>query len=195
MLKFNKRKVNSMDIFEVFDKRYSCRKYNGQKVEREKLIKIVECARLAPSACNTQPWHYVIVDDTDKVNAISKATQKGMIGINKFTSDVPAFIVLVREKPSMTGKIASALSRDYSPNDIGIAIATMSYTATALGLGNCILGWFDEKKVADALNLPKSSYPDLILAVGYEDGEKKSPVKKDMEKICSINQYGIYEKE
>lgn len=184
-----------MDIFEVFDKRYSCRKYADKKVEREKLVKIVECARLAPSACNTQPWNFVIVDDAEKVALISKATQKGMIGINKFTTAVPAFIVLVREKPNMTGRIASALSRDYSPNDIGIAIATMSYTATALGLGNCILGWFDEKKVSEALGIPKSSYPDLILAVGYEDGEKKSPTKKDMDKVCSINEYGKFEKE
>ena len=184
-----------MDIFEVFDKRYSCRAYSEEKVDREKLVKIVECARRAPSACNSQPWHYVIVDEKDKVEKIAESTRKGGIGINKFTENVPAFIVLVKEKPTLIGRVAKALSRDYSPNDIGIAVATMSYTATALGLGNCIIGWFDEKKVRDVLSIPKSSTPDLILAVGIAGGEKKSPVKKDLDKICSMNEYGKFEKE
>ena len=184
-----------MDIFEVFDKRYSCRAYNGQKVGREKLVKIVECARNAPSACNSQPWHFVIVDEEEKVKKIADATRKGGIGINKFTENVSAFIVLVKEKPTLIGRVAKAISRDYSPNDIGIAMATMSYTATALGLGNCIIGWFDEKKVRDILSIPKASIPDLILAVGEQSGEKKNPPKKDLDKVCSMNEYGKFEKE
>lgn len=184
-----------MDIFEVFDKRYSCRTYSGQKVDREKLIKIVDTARNAPSACNSQPWHFVIVDEEEKVKKIAEATRKGGVGINKFTEKVSAFIVLVREKPTLIGKVAKVLSRDYSPNDIGIAMATMSYTATALGLGNCIIGWFDEKKVSQTLAIPKSSTPDLILAVGEIDGERKSPTKKDISKVCSVNEYGNFEKE
>ena len=185
----------TMDIFEVFDKRYSCRSYSEQKVEREKLLKIVETARNSPSACNSQPWHFVIVDQEDKVKKVAQATRKGGIGINKFTEKVSAFIVLVKEKPTLVGRVAKAISRDYSPNDIGIAMATMSYTATALGLGNCIIGWFDEKKVREVLSIPKSSTPDLILAVGIPDGEKKNPVKKDIDKVCSINEYGNFEKE
>ncbi len=183
-----------MDIFEVFDKRYSCRKYSDKEVEKELLIKIIDAGRRAPSACNSQPWHFVAVTHPDICAKIAQATQKGAIGINKFTSSVKAFIVIVKEKPSMLNRIAKLVSsHDYVPNDIGITTATLSYAATALGLGSCIIGWFDEKKVIEALDLPKGKEPQLILAVGYPECEGANPKKREMKEVCSFDKYGQYE--
>lgn len=183
-----------MDIFEVFDKRYSCRRYTDQKVDIELIDKIIDAARRAPSACNSQPWHFVAVTDPEKVEKIAKATQKGGIGINKFADKVPAFIVIVRENPSVLNRVAKLVSaHDYVPNDIGIASVTMTYAATALGLGSCIMGWFDDKKVCEILNIPKGREPKLIISLGYPDGEGRNPNKRDLDDVRSYNTYSSKE--
>ncbi len=178
-----------MDIFEVFDKRYSCRKYTDEKVDKNLLVKIIDSARRAPSACNGQPWHFIAVTDPERVKKVSEATRKGGIGINKFTENVQSFIVLLKETP-LVNRIAKLISHDYTPNDVGIAMATMTYTATALGLGSCIMGWFDEKKVMEALDVPKGKIPQLILAVGYPAEQGRNPKKKELSEICSFDRYG-----
>ncbi len=180
-----------MDIFEAIDKRYSCRKYKPEKDEREKILTMIEQAGKSPSACNSQPWHFVVVDDEEKREKIAKATQKGAIGINKFADCVPAFIVIVKESGGMTSRIAKLVSsRDYSPFDLGIATESLALSAKALGLDTCIMGWFDEKKVMETLSLPKGKTPELILAVGYAEGDGKNPKKKEIDEICSFNAYG-----
>lgn len=179
-----------MDIFEVFDKRYSCRKYIDKKVDEELIDKIIDAARRAPSACNCQPWRFIAVTDPEKVKKIAKATQKGGIGINKFADKVPAFIVIVRENPSVLNRVAKLVSsHDYVSNDIGIASATMTYAATALGLGSCIMGWFDDKKVCEALDIPKGREPQLILSLGYPEGEGRNPQKRELNEVRSFNTY------
>ncbi len=182
-----------MEFKELAQKRYSCRGYKDQKIDRAVLKDIVETARLSPSACNSQPWHFLVVDDQEKLSLVARATQKGGLGfINKFTPSATAFIVLVKEKPGFSEKMAKVMtSRDYTPYDIGLATATITYRATELGLGSCILGWFDEDKVKSALNIPEKLSVDLIVALGYPESDTiPTKKRKEWSDTCSFNAYG-----
>lgn len=182
-----------MDFLEIAQKRYSCRKYSDKKIDRETLLELVKVARLAPSACNSQPWHFVLIDDADKIEQVAKATQKGGLGfINKFTPTAKAFLVLVKEKPGFSEKMAKVMtSRDYTPYDIGIVTATITYRATELGLGSCILGWFDEDKIKEILSVPKKHFVDLVIALGYpETADVPEKRRKDESEVLSFNSYG-----
>ena len=128
-----------MNFFEIAENRQSCRNYNGEKqVEKEKLVKILEAARLAPSACNGQPYH-ITVCKGEAAKKVARATQS--MGMNKFASDAPVQLV-ISEKPYVKSAALGAKLKknDYRSIDIGIASAYITAEATAQGLGTCILG-------------------------------------------------------
>ena len=170
-----------MDFFELAEKRYSCRKYSDKKIERDTLLELVKVARLCPSACNSQPWHFIVVDNAEKIEQVAKATQKGGLGfINKFTPTAKAFLVLVKEKPAFSEKLAKVMTaRDYTPYDIGIATAYLTAEAAAQGLGTCILGWFDDKKIRSICGLKNPAR--LVVALGYAKEGSAVPPKKRKE--------------
>lgn len=177
-----------MNFNELIQKRQSDRKYSDKPVEREKIISCLEAARLAPSACNSQPWKFVVVDDEILSNEMS--IYASSLGMNGFASQVPVFIAVVLEKMNITAKIGSLLkNKDYSMIDLGIAVEHLALQATELGLGTCIMGWFDEKKVASLLKVPKGKRVPLIIALGYPEGETRKKVRKPLSEISSWNQY------
>ena len=171
------------NFFELIEKRESCRAYSEKEVEKEKLIKCIEAARLAPSACNSQPWSFVVVNG-EKSPDVAKCTQKG--GMNKFTNGAKAFIVISEENATLSAKIASIISsQTYAQIDIGIATSHICHAATEQGLSTCILGWFDEKKLAEVLNLPKNKRIRLVISVGYAaEGELRTKKRKAIDDIC-----------
>lgn len=184
---------NRMEFSEVLEKRYSCRAFSDKPIAREDLVSVMKAGTLAPSACNTQPWHFICVDDEEKLARVAKCTQKGGLGfINRFTPQAKAFIVIVKEKPSFSEKVAKVMSsRDYSPYDIGLAGANMVLKATDLGIGSCILGWYDEDKVKEELNIEKSKSVDLIIALGYPESlDAPTRKRKDFDTVHSFNSYG-----
>lgn len=170
------------NFFELIEKRESCRAYSDKAVEKEKLIKCIEAARLAPSACNSQPWSFVVVNG-EKCAEVAKCTQKS--GMNKFTDGAKAFIVISEEKATLSAKIAGFIaSQSYAQIDIGIATSHICHAATELGLSTCILGWFDEAKLAEVLNLPKSKRIRLVISVGYaKETELRVKKRKELEEI------------
>ena len=84
-----------MELFEALVQRQSCRKYSTQPVEMEKLTKCVEAAQLAPSACNSQPWSFVVVTSPEKVAAVTDNIMN--VVFNKFCKDVQSYIAIVEE--------------------------------------------------------------------------------------------------
>ncbi len=151
-----------MTFFEMTEKRESCRSYDGAKaVTKEQLMKCVGAARLAPSACNSQPWSFAAVNGGEIGKKIAKATQTK--GLNKFTCDCPAFIVVFEEEATLIGGVKS---QKYAEMDIGIAVAHLCYAALEQGLSTCIMGSFDENEVLSALGMENKKIK-LILAVGY----------------------------
>ena len=143
-----------MNFFELINKRESVRGYLNKPVEREKIEKIINCARLSPSACNAQPWKFVVVNDKNIVEKVAKKLYDPLVsGINKFALTAPVFIVVVGEKRNLTSKIGSIVKhKDYTSMDIGIACENICLAATELGLGTCMMGWFKEKDIKSKIS-------------------------------------------
>ena len=172
-----------MNFMEIANTRQSVRGYDEARVvEREKLDAILEAARLSPSACNGQPYHFTVVKG-DLAKEVAKATQ-GM-GMNKFAVQAPVLIV-VSEMPYVKSAAMGARvkNNDYRSIDIGIATAYLTAEAAAQGLGTCILGWFDDDKIRKLCGI---EYPvRLVITLGYPKDEAVRPKKrKDMTELVT----------
>lgn len=180
-----------MDFFSLTQKRESVRGYLDRKVEREKIIKIVETARLAPSACNAQPWKFVVVDDEEIRGELARKLYDPRIGLNKFALTAPVFIVIVGEKRNLTSKMGELIKKkDYTSMDIGIASEHICLAATELNLGTCMMGWFEERGIKKLLNIPMSKDVHLVISLGYfEDKAPRTKVRKSIDEIVSFNEY------
>ncbi len=181
-----------MDFFELIQKRQSCRAYNGKPVERNKLEIIVDAARLAPSACNSQPWHFVVVDEPEKAKKTAKLLQDKVVPINRFTDSCPAFVVICEGKAKLSEKVSGRFKgQEFAQIDTGIAAAHLCFAATELGLGCCILGWFDEQGLKNLLHVPEYVHIRLVMAVGYpKEGDPIRPKsRKEMDEIAGYNQW------
>lgn len=177
-----------MDFSELVQKRQSDRKYAPKPVAREHILKCLEAARVAPSACNSQPWKFVVVDKRDKLMAVSDAAIG--LGMNKFTVQAPVLVAVVQENMNLEAKAGSLIkSKDYSMMDLGMAVENFCLQAVDLGLGTCIMGWFDEKKIKEILEIPRSKRVQLLISVGYPDAPVRDKVRKPMEEISSWNKY------
>ena len=173
---------------DLINKRQSVRKYKPDPVPAESIAACIEAARLAPSACNAQPWKFIIVDNEALCQQVGEAA-KGM-GMNGFCSSVPCIAVLVMEKPNAISAIGSVLkNKEYTLIDIGIVAEHFCLQAAELGLGTCMIGWFDEKKVRKLLGIPKNRRLPLLITVGFPDETPREKSRKTTEQIYSRNRY------
>jgi nitroreductase len=164
--------------------RQSCRSYNPQKpVEEEKINAMLEAARLAPSACNGQPYHFTVCRG-DVARDVARATM-GM-GMNRFAADAPVLIVISEEPYVKTAALgAKVKGNDYRSIDIGIAAAYLTAEATEQGLGTCILGWLDDEKIRAICSL---EHPvRLVITVGYpkDDDPLRNKKRKPLDELVS----------
>jgi nitroreductase len=177
-------------ILNLIASRQSDRKYSDNTVEKEKLDRIVEAGRMAPSACNAQPWKFIVVTEPQLVVQIAEAASAKLIGMNGFVAQAPVILVIVREKPNMSSKVGATIkNKDYSLIDIGIATENICLQAKAEGIGSCIIGWFDERMIRKILDIPKSKRVELIITLGYSLSEKREKRRKPVEEIVSYNKY------
>ena len=164
-----------MNFTEIANARQSCRSYDPCRVaEKEKIGAILNAARLSPSACNGQPYHFTVCrGDTAKEVAL---LTRGVGGMNKFAVDAPVLIVISEMPYSKTAALGAKVKHnDYRSIDIGIAAAYLTAEAAAQGLGSCILGWFDDEKIRKICGI---SHPvRLVITLGYP-GEKDQPRQK-----------------
>jgi len=177
-----------MNFNELISKRQSERKYDARSIESEKIMQCIEAARMSPSACNAQPWKFIVADEPTLKNQLAAAAA-GM-GMNKFAVEAPVIVAVVLEKPNASSKIGSVLKgKEYTLMDIGIAATHFCLQATDLGLGTCIIGWFDEKKVRKLLHVPRNKRIPLLLTVGYVSNEVRQKQRKALDVIYSENEY------
>ena len=177
-----------MDLRDIIEKRQSNRSYKVDKVEAEKIMKCIEAAHLAPSACNAQAWKFIIVDDAELKDQI--ADSAASMGMNKFAFQAPVIIAVVLESANATSAIGSAIKRkDYTQIDIGIAVEHICLQAAELGLGSCIIGWFNERRVKKLLNIPFTKRVPLLVSLGYPNDEQRIKRRKKIEDIYSFNKY------
>lgn len=183
--------TKKIDFMELVMQRYSVRAYSNNPVEQEKIDRCIEAARLAPSACNSQPWTFIVVNDVEKKSSLADTTSNKLLPLNHFTKQAPVMIVLVIEKPKFTAELGSFIKdRDFSLIDIGIAAEHICLQAVSDGLGTCMLGWFNEKKVREILEIPSGKRIGLMITLGYpKNAKRKNRPRKGVEEVLRFNSY------
>ncbi len=181
-----------MEFSELVLKRQSDRKYSDKPVEKEKLFKCLEAARLAPSASNSQPWTFVVADEPQLVKNIAKASEGPLKSFNNFVKQAPVIVAIVMEKPKVITELGGKIKeKEYPLIDIGIAAEHFCLQAAELGLGTCMLGWFDEKRAKQLLNVPENRNIPLLITVGYtpEGYKHRKKIRKSFDKVVRFNGY------
>jgi nitroreductase len=177
-------------VLDLIKSRQSDRKYSSRPIEKEKLERIIEAGRMAPSACNAQPWKFIVVNEAGLVSRIAEAASAKFLKMNGFVYQAPVLLIVVREQPNFSSKVGGIIkNKDYSLIDIGIASENICLQATAEGLGSCMMGWFDEKELRKLLGIPSSKRVELIISLGYSESEKREKRRKPAESTVSFNKY------
>ncbi len=180
-----------MSLMELFRKRRSVRNYSDRPVPREDILKCLEAARLAPSACNSQPWHFIVIDEPELRKRVADRIFSGLYAMNHFAKEAPVLVAVITEKMKFLAALGSQV-RDtrYCLVDLGIATEHLVLQAEALGIGSCWIGWFDEKALRGILKVPQDKKIDIVISLGYPAEDKAmSKVRKSLKEITSFNKY------
>ena len=181
-----------MKFSDLIELRQSDRKYTDKPVEKEKLMRCLEAARLAPSASNSQPWTFVVADRAEVVKKLAKAARGPLGSFNNFVKQAPVIVTIVLEKPKAVTEIGMKVKeKEWPLMDIGITAEHFCLQAAEEGLGTCMLGWFDEKKVQQILNIPQNKTVALLITLGYtpEGYKHRKKIRKSLDKIIKWNSY------
>ena len=179
-----------MNFSELILSRQSVRSYDKREVESWKIDALIEAVRNAPSASNSQPWKLIIVNDPEIKKNVAKATYSRLVSFNKFATQAPVIAVLTIEKAGIITQIGAKLKeREFSLIDIGIAASHFCLQAAELGLGTCMLGWFDEGAIKAQLNIPVKVRIGLVITLGYGNDEKRAKIRKTQERMSCFNSY------
>lgn len=169
-------------FLQLVKSRYSCRKYLPEAVDRELIAEILETAHLAPSACNKQPWRFIIADTPELCSKIAACYGRDWV------DNVPAFIIACGVHSEAWHR---ADGKDHTDVDLSIAVEHICLAASASGLGSCWICNFDEPKLTATLNLPEGTEPIAIVPIGYPDPDTTAPEKK-RKPIDEITQWGKF---
>ncbi len=168
-----------MDIREVIGNRYSVRSYEAGPVEDEKLNRVLEAGRLAPSGRNRQPWKFVVVRDAELRQALAKAAEQA------FLAKAPVIIAVVGLSPEQV--MYCDIPAD--PVDCAIAIDHMALTAVAEGLGTCWIGHFDQDACRKLLGVPPSAKIIEMLTLGCPADSPKAKSRKPLAEIVCYDKF------
>lgn len=170
-------------MIEAIRNRRSIRKYSSRPVEDEKLMEILEAARLAPSGNNTQPWHFIVVKSPEMRHRLAEASHHQM-----WMADAPVHIVCVADIRCRIGGDGPVSLDDDSPllefkkliRDTSIGIEHLVLEAANQGLGTCWIAWFEPKEIAQLLGVPSDKYVQAIIPVGYPDESPSARPRKPL---------------
>jgi len=153
---------------ELVQRRRSVRRYMPGPVSRSLVDQCLEAARLAPSACNSQPWSFLVVDEPGRRDRLAAAAFAGVYAMCAFARQAPVLVAMVTERSRFSAALGGLWRGvQYNLVDIGIAGEHFALQAAELGLGTCWLGWFDEKAVRRELALPRGTRVDILFALGW----------------------------
>ena len=182
-----------MELEQVISTRRSVRKFENKPVEREKINACLEAARLAPSACNSQPWEFIVIDDPKVKSDFAKAAFSGVYKMSAWVANAPVIVAAVSDKGSFISRVGGFLRRtEFYLVDHGIACEHFVLRAWDLGLGTCWIGWVNSEKAGEFFNLPPSKRIEHLIAVGYPAPEalQAAPhARKKFDEIVSYNEY------
>jgi len=176
---------------QILNTRRSVRSFDSRPISEKDIISIIEAARLAPSACNSQTWRFIFVTRREIIQKICHEAMRPVIP-NKWLEQAPLLIVGCSHLDIIANRVGGRVTGiEYYQIDLGIAMEHMVLKATELGLGTCWIGWFDENRLKNILEIPKKIKVSALLAVGYP---KKAPGKKrkrkPAEKIAFSEKWG-----
>lgn len=178
----------------LVENRQSDRKYTTRTVEQDKLKRCLEAARLAPSASNSQPWSFVVINENTLLHEVAKAAIGPLKSFNNFVTQAPVIVAIIMEKPKLLTEWGGHVKKkEYPLIDIGIAAEHFCLQAAEEGLGTCMLGWFDEQKVKELLTVPDEKNIPLLITLGYTPQGYKHR-KKSRKPFNKIVHYNCYEK-
>ena len=170
-----------MTVFEAIQQRYSVRRYNGQAVEPEKLARVLEAARLAPSAGNRQEWRFVVVTDEQTRQELMKAAaDQGFVG------QAPVVIAACAE----TDEYTMPCGQLSYPIDVAIALEHIALQAVAEGLGTCWVGAFDEAAAKQILDIPQEVPVVELMALGYPADEPRPRQRLELDETVFCKKWG-----
>lgn len=181
-----------MKLLALISKRQSDRAYTDKAVDREIIDLCLEAARLSPSASNSQPWTFVVIDDPVLKNQVADKTVGPLKSFNKFVSQAPVIVAIVMEKPKLITEAGGRIKKkEYPLIDIGIAAEHFCLQAAEEGLGTCMLGWFNEKSVKKLINVPNNKNIPLLITLGYTpDGYRtRKKIRKEFNNAVRYNSY------
>jgi nitroreductase len=163
-----------MDYFETVQGRYSCRSYKDKPVEADKLDRIMEAARLAPSASNRQEWRFVAVTDPAKRAELARIAHN-----QQFIAQAPVVIAAC----AATDGHLMACGQPCYPIDVAIALEHIALAATALGLATCWIGAFEEKPARKLLGIPDGVRVVQLMPLGYPADKPRAKSRLAMSDI------------
>ena len=181
-----------MKFLELIQLRQSDRQYINKPIDREIVDRCIEAGRLAPSASNSQPWTFIIVDNPELKNKVAKKTFGPLKSFNKFVPQAPVIVAIVMEKPKLTAELGGRIKKkEYPLMDIGIAAEHICLQAAEEGVGSCMLGWFDERTIKTLLNVPNNKSIPLLITLGYthDDYRHRDKIRKGKEDVVRYNSY------
>ncbi|HPX03205.1 MAG TPA: nitroreductase family protein [Synergistaceae bacterium] len=173
-----------MKLDEIILKRQSCRSYDTKPAAKEDILKCLEAARLAPSACNSQPWKFTVV--TEPATKAKLASLLQIVGGNKFADAAPVLVAVSEDEcpKLMPGVLQKWSCKHFAHGDIGIAVAHFTLKAAEMGLATCIMGTFEDKDVKELLNIPEGDTVRVVIALGYPaDGSVREKNRKKLDEI------------
>lgn len=176
------------NIIELLKKRKSIREYLKSPIPRRELLSCIEGARLSPSACNVQPWKFIIVDTRKIKKKLTDEIFKGKFYPNQFAKNAAAIIIVLGKPDKRVTRMAEYI---HGPNyyllDIGIASSNLMLRACELGIGSCMIAWFDKEKTREVLNIPKNETIIALISLGYCKKKQRTPTsRKKIEYISSL---------
>ena len=183
--------MKANDFLSLVKARQSVRGYLPGPVEKDKLERCLEAARLAPSACNAQPWTFIVVDNAGIKDQLADLTADRWLPLNHWTKQAPVHVVLVVEAANLTSRLGAWVKqRDFAWMDMAIAAAHFCLQAAAEGMGTCMLGWFKEDRVRALLNIPEGKRVGLIITLGYPaDATIRPKIRKAQKAVVRWNGY------
>lgn len=176
-----------MDFTELVERRQSDRHYNDKPVTREDIEKCLRAATLAPSDHNTQPWKFIVVDDPDLTEKVGAAAAG--FGMNNWAHKSPVIVAVLLDQPMGSFMGGFLLGKNFALMDIGMAVENFCLQASELGLGTCILGSFDERKIKKMLGVPRGIRMPLMITMGYPRGLVRTKKRKGLDEVVSYNKY------
>ena len=178
-----------MSFDEIIKSRRSIRRYSEKPVEREKILACLEAARLAPSAENSQPWRFLVIDDPELKRKVAEKAFSGIYAPCKFAARAPVLVLLMARLDLLANVLGRMVQgTQFYLIDLGIAGEHFVLKAEELGLSTCWIGWFNSRGVRKLLKIPKKYRLVALISLGYAASRPPGgPVRKRLEEIAWFN--------